>query len=141
MTKKLSLADLNARKASETPYKFQPLGPTGEPMEITLSVLGSQSYTVQKAINAAVDARRKQEAIRDAELGTARPGDNITPLEDDVKFGQRLAAARLVGWDGIEEPFTPENALTLCQDNPDLADQITKQSNRLANFMKASPKG
>lgn len=141
MTKKLSLGDLNARKASETPYTFAPLGPTGEPMEITLSVLGSQSYTVQKAINAAVDARRKQEAIREAELGATRPGDNITPLEDDVKFGQRLAAARLVGWDGIEEPFTPENALTLCQDNPDLADQITKQSNRLANFMKASPKG
>jgi hypothetical protein len=63
----------------------------------------------------------------------------FTPIEDDVAFGQRLAAARICGWRGITEDFTPDLALRLCQSNPEVSAQVVEASNTLSNFMKVSP--
>jgi hypothetical protein len=134
----VSLASLDARKASETPYLFEYVGPDGVESGIRLGVLGGQSSTVTKATNLLLNERRRQEAIRDAEANAARPGDNITPVESDILFGQRLAAIRLVAWEGIDEDCTPENALLLCQTNADIAAEVLKQSNKIGNFTKAS---
>lgn len=136
--KSVSLASLDARKASETPFTFDYVGPDGLETGIRLSVLGGQSATVQSAVNALINGRRRQEAIRDADANAARPGDNITTVEDDIAFGQRLAAVRLVGWEGIDEDWTPDLALLLCQTNADIAAEVLKQSNKLGNFTKAS---
>jgi len=57
-----------------------------------------------------------------------------TKFEDDVDAGKRLAAVRMVGWRGITEPFTPENALRLCYSNPLVAAQVTENSDNTANF-------
>lgn len=137
---KRSLASLNSRKASETPYKFELLEADGSASGVIVHVIGGQSRTVADETNRLVNERRRQEAIRAADAPANRPGDAITPVEDDIAFGQRLAAVRLVGWEGIEEAFSPAGALELCQINPDYAAQITTQSNRLANFISASPK-
>lgn len=153
-----SIAALNTRKAAETPFQFEATGPDGKPSGHWLKVLGGQSETVVKASNALINARRREEAERTAQAATGRPGDNVTPVEDDIAFGQRLSAVRLVGWRGPEESddltpeekqrfrgisdgYTPELALILCQTNPDYAAQVLLQSNKTANFTKASSTG
>lgn len=141
MTKTLSLADLNARAASEKAFEFEYLI-EGEGTGFFVSVLGRSSDTISKALNAEMNARRRKLAIAEARNARARPGSaEFEPIEGDIEFGQRMAALRMVGWRGVPEPFTPEAALQLCQDNPDLAAQVVEASDNLANFMKpSSPK-
>jgi hypothetical protein len=127
-----SLASLNTRKASETPFTFEAVEPDGSFSGIKLSVLGSHSDQVTKESNRLINERRQQQAAREAQAGPNEP--LFTPVEDDVAFGQRLAAVRLVGWEGIDEPCTPENALILCQTNPGYAAQVMQKSGNLANF-------
>lgn len=137
----LSLADLNARAASDTPFEFEYITTKGEPTGVFFSVLGGQSKVVQDEANKAVNARRRAEAVQTAQAKTSRDSDNYTPVEDDKAFGQRLAAIRLTGWRGIAEDFTPELGLALCQNNDDAAAVILQKSNDMGNFMKlSSPK-
>lgn len=138
--KTVSLASLNLRAASDEPYEFEFEGPDGSGTGVFLQVLGDHSERVTAAVHEAINARRKKEAIAAAKAAKARP-DSATfePVESDVTFGQRLAAARLVGWRGIAEPWSPENALLLCQTNPEAAKQILAASSDLANFTKSSP--
>ena len=149
----VSLASLNARKAAEVPIQFEYVL-EGKPTGLFFRVLGSQGATVTQSINRLVNERRKEEAAKAAQ---ATPGEVVfTAIEDDVAFAQRLAAVRLVGWrkpgeteglapdqverfQGIEDDWSAEAALTLCQTNPDIAAQVTAASNRLSNFTKASP--
>lgn len=137
---KRTLASTNTRKACETPFKFELLEDDGTGSGIIAHVIGGQAKTVVEKTAELVNERRRQEAIRASEASANRPGDAITPFEDDVAFGQRLSAVRLIGWDGLEEDCTPANALELCQNNPGYAAQITTQSNKITNFTKASPK-
>ncbi|UPT53201.1 hypothetical protein [Synechococcus phage Ssp-JY42] len=139
MTKTLSLSDLNARAASEKAFEFEYLI-EGEGTGVFISVLGQHCASVAKAINAEVNDRRRKQAVAAARNAKARPDSaEYEPIEDDIAFGQRLAALRITGWRGIAEDFTPERALQLCQDNPDVASQALDASNNLANFMKPSP--
>lgn len=151
----VSIATLNVRKGSDTPFEFEYVDSSGSNSGIFFKVLGSQSDTITKAINVLVNERRSQEAVRLAK--NQRAASTFTPVEDDIEFGQRLAAVRLVGWrrpgdtdglsadqlsrfQGIEEAYSPELALTLCQTNPDIAAQVLAASNDLGNFTLASPK-
>lgn len=138
--KEFSLADLDVVKASETPFEFEYLNTNGEPTGVKLSVLGGQSDTVRELAAELLNSRRQKEAARAAVQ--ARSGRNnaipaIDKVEEDMEFGQRLAAVRLVGWTGIKEPWTPENALALCKSNAHLAAQVMDHSDDLANFTKA----
>lgn len=152
----ISVTQLDVRKAGEQPFEFEYMD-EGTPTGIWLSVLGSHTAKVQEEVNTAVNERRRKEAVTEARNRSARPGSaDFTPVEDDVKFGQRLAAVRLCGWRGdkdtkgltpeqaqrfvgITEPFSPELALTLCQSNPDLAAQVTEEANKTSHFLKLSP--
>lgn len=136
----LSLSDLDARSASDAPIEFEYVSPDGTPSGVFLSVLGAQSDKVTSEVNRLVNDRRKKEAAQASTRMGGRDQAVWTPIEDDIAFGQRLAAVRLVGWRGIKEDYSPENALKLCQINADVADQVTKTSNDSARFMKASPK-
>lgn len=136
----LSLKSFDARKASETPFEFEYIDTKGTHTGLFLLVLGGHCETVQAKANALTNERRRQEAIAAADAATSRAADNFTPVEDDVKFGQRLAAIRLVGWRGIPEPWTEADGLWLCQNNPDLAMQVLTKSNDMGNFMRLSAK-
>ncbi len=92
---------------------------TGVRSGVFLSVLGGQSEVVTKEVTMLINERRKQ-----------------ANRESNIEFDQRLAAVRLVGWRGITEPFTPENALRLCKSNRDITAQITQQSDYMANFIE-----
>ncbi|MDP3855337.1 hypothetical protein [Phenylobacterium sp.] len=134
----LSLADLDARKASEGAFEFEYLQPDGETSGVFFSVLGGQSKIVQDEANRLINERRRKEAVQAAQAKTSRNTETYTSVENDVEFGQRLAAVRVVGWRGIKETFSPELALALCRSNQDIASQVLERSNDMANFMKPS---
>lgn len=133
-----SLKDLNAVEAGDAPFEFEYIGPDGKNTGVFLSVLGGQSETVTKEIARLINERRRKEAARDInrKIGVGNNKVEYELLENDVEFGQRLAAIRLVGWRGIDDPFTQENALLLCKGNREIASQVTAQSDAMANFIK-----
>lgn len=135
--KQFSLDDLDATKASDEAFEFPYTNPNGDLTGITFRVLGSQSESVTAVVNKLVNDRRRKEAARDIKrkVGVGSKAIEFESLENDIEFGQRLAAVRLVGWTGIKESFTPEGALRLCQTNRHIAAQITEQSDEMANFM------
>ena len=135
----LSLADLNARDHGSEAFEFEYTDDRGRGTGVFLSVLGGQSAKVTAEINRLVNERRKAEQVAAARNRGARPDSaEFTPVEDDIAFGQRLSAVRLVGWRGITDPYTPENALLLCQTNADISAQVLEESNKTANFLKLS---
>jgi hypothetical protein len=137
----VSLASLSLRAAAESAYEFEFETPDGSGTGIFFPVLGAHSDKVTRETNVLLNEHRKREAVAAAKAAKSRPDQiQVTPIEDDIAFGQRLAAIRLVVWRGIEEPCTPENALLLCQTNPEAAAQITARSGDLANFIKNSKK-
>lgn len=142
MTKGVSLASLDARKASDQPVEFEYYGPDLKPTGVFFSVLGAQSQKVVEQTAKLLNERRKRDASQAAMRN--RPGSPsdaaFTPVEDDIAFGQQLSAVRLVGWRGIEEEFTAERGLALIASNAHVKDQIDAVSNDLAGFMKSSPK-
>jgi hypothetical protein len=136
----LSLDDLDANKASETPFEFEYVKPNGDKSGIKLKVLGGQCDSVRAVAAELINERRKKEAYRKFASGKAGRGaqkpEEVDTVESDIEFGQRLAAVRLVGWSGIKNPWTAEGSLWLCQHNVDIANQVMEQSDNLANFMK-----
>jgi hypothetical protein len=133
----ITLSSLNAVKASEAPFEFEYITPDGSPSGVFLLILGGQSEVVTKTAAKMINEHRKKKAAREmnAKFGS-RHGVDFDTLESDVEFGQRLAAVRLVGWRGISDPYTPENALLLCQTNKLIAAQIMEHSENLSNFMR-----
>jgi hypothetical protein len=134
----LSLDDLDATKASEEAFEFEYILPDGSGSGVFLQVLGGQSQRVIDETARLMNERRRKEAHIAAMSRGRRKNDAFTPVEDDIAFGQRLAAIRLAGWRGIKEKHTPELALKLCRSNQHLADQVSEVSEELGNFMKIS---
>lgn len=132
----ISLKALDARQHSETPFAFEYSYPDGSSSGIKFHVIGAQARAAQEVTNRLVNERRRMDQAKAATSGAR--GEEFTPIEQDIRFAQQLAASRLVGWEGIDEAFTPELALQLCEGNPDIAQEILRQSNNLANFMKRS---
>lgn len=132
----LSLDDLDTSKASAEAFEFEYINAAGEPSGVFLSILGSQAEAVTREVARLVNERRRKEAQRDVarQTGVGPKKVEFETLESDVEFGQRLAAVRLVGWRGITEAWSPENALRLCKGNRELAAQITTQSDLTRNF-------
>lgn len=133
-----SLSDLSATKASDEAFEFELEDVNGVGRGIILKVLGSQSEKVTTEVARLVNARRRSDAAR--AMRSSKKNIEFEPIESDIEFGQRLAAIRLVGWTGIQEPWSPENALTLCRSNRDISAQIIEKSDDMSNFMKGSSK-
>lgn len=153
----ISLAQLDARKASETPFEFEYIDPKGNLSGIFLSVIGSHSDAIKKAMVSSVDEQRRRDMIRATRNAKARPESaEIGSFADDIDEGTRQAALRLVGWrtpsdtaglnaeqlerfQGIVEPWSAENALMLCRINPEISAQVMEKSNDLGNWLTVSP--
>lgn len=130
-TATVSLADLNLTKQCEQAFEFEYLDPAGNGTGVFLSVLGSQSPTVQKWIRRRLNERRQRELL------AARRGKDVeSSVEDDEEFAIEGATVRLVGWRGITEPFSPGLAEELVTINPELRAQVFKASNDLGNFSR-----
>lgn len=133
------LNDLDAVAAGDTPTEIEYIRADGSNTGVVLLVLGSQSEKVQGAVNGLVNDRRKKQAQADLVRKGADKAE-FTPIEDDIAFGHRLTAVRLVGWRGIKQEWSAENAFRLVSRNSEIAEQVTAASNDLGNFIPASPK-
>jgi len=153
--KAFSLDDLDATTAGSNAFEFEYLDASGEPTGIWLSVYGGESEIVATETARLQNERRRQAAAREvnSRIGVGKHKVEFIPYESDVEYGKRVAAVRLAGWRGAGEvdgltaeqkarfcgiaaPFTPENALRLCQRNHLMAAQITEQSEESGNFIK-----
>jgi thymidine kinase len=129
----ISLASLNVVKASDDAQKLDILDEeSGKATGIVLSVIGSNSDKITKLVAKAVNGRRQAEEL------AKKKGKDVQPskVEDDIEFAQELAAARIVGWEGIDEPFSPENALQLVTINPQIREQVMVFSDNASNYLK-----
>lgn len=129
----ISLSSLNVVKASETAQKLEIIDEeTGALTGIVLDVIGSNSEKIQKIITKVANAKRQADKLAEKK-GKDAP---VSKVEDDIEFIQELTAARIVGWSGIEEPYSPENALELVKINPVIREQVTAFSDNVSNFVK-----
>jgi hypothetical protein len=132
------LNDLDAVAAGDMPFEIEYLRADGSGSGVFLLVLGGQSEKVQTEVNRLVNDRRKKQAL--AASVTSRnnaQAEAFTPIEDDIAFGHRLTAVRLVGWRGIKQEWSADSAYRLVSRNSEIAEQITTASNNLGNFMPA----
>lgn len=136
--KTYSLKELDAAAASSEAVEFEYFSPAGNKTGIFFLVLGSHSETVSNATAELQNERRRKAAAREVQkkIGVGQKPIEFDKFEDDVDYGQRMAAARLVGWRGISDEFTAENALRLCKSNAHVAAFITQCSDELGNFIK-----
>lgn len=129
----VSLADLNLIKKAEVPFKMNYIDPaSGEPTGVFLHVLGAKGPTFTNWLNAKIDERNNRRALlkkRGREL-------EEETMEETQAFLCEAAAVRVVGWDGITEPFSKDLCLELMHANPELRGQVIEASNQVANFSK-----
>lgn len=124
------MADLNLKAKCAEGFTFPFLDDAGKETGVTFTVLGAHAPAVQKWCNSELNARRKQDAMQ-AKRGK---DTDVRAIEDDIDFGVEFMAIRIVGWQGITEPYSPENALRLCVTNPLVVEQVKSASEALANF-------
>lgn len=129
-TNVVSLADLNLKAKCAAGFTFPLLGDDGTETGVSLTVIGAHAEPVQKWVNAELNKRRVQDAMQ------VKRGKEVSvrTIEDDIEFGAEFVAIRIIGWSGISEPFTPENALALCEVNPLVVEQVKAASEEMGNF-------
>lgn len=133
--KAVSLKDLDVQKKCESGFRFPFLDTNGKETGIYFTVLGAHAPAVSKWLNAALNARRKQDAIQ-LQRDPMRKKVEARDIEEDIEFSAEYMSIRLIAWEGIEEPCTPENALALCSVNPLAVEQIKAASEELGNFTR-----
>jgi len=124
-----TLAELNTRKASETPYTFELLI-DGQKTGVMLDVVGQQSETFTNKATA---------IAKEYELAKGLESDNPAAFlisERTKLMTNKLVASRLIGWAGIKEEFSDDVALELVSSNQDAFTQILEASNKIGNFIK-----
>jgi hypothetical protein len=132
-----SLDQLDLGKRCEDAFEFEVTDDaTGKGLGIHLTIIGGHAPQVQSFIAKNLNERRVFEQMQEKRGKRAA----VRKIEDDIEFGTELAAIRIVGWRGISEPCTFENAVRLCTINPPIKEQILKASEDLANFTKPPAK-
>jgi len=128
----LSFEDLDLVSASENAYEFEYLRSDGGDTGVFITVLGSQAPKVQDWVRKTLNRRKSQD-----QLAAKRGKEVERTIEDDEQFGIDAAAIRVVGWRGITEPYSAENATRLMERNSEIREQVFEASNNLGNFIKA----
>lgn len=95
--------------------------------EIKLKVLGPHAQQVRKAD---IIYFRKYESLRNKELSD----DEFAQGAEDYEISR--ASARIGGWSGIKQKYTPELAEKLCKINPEIRAAVLKKHDELVNFTK-----
>ena len=127
--KSFSLADLNLTAKCEAAFEFEYLDSKGKGTGLFITVIGSQAPKVQAWLRKTINRQRTQDAVL-----TKRGKEEIRTVEDDEEFGAEAAVVRMVGWRGINEPFSPDAALELVTINALVRAQVFDASNDLSNF-------
>lgn len=126
----ISLDSLNVVKASAAPFTLDIVDDAGNKLGFSLDVIGSNSEVITKFFAKAMNARRTAEDMQ------RKKGKDVqvTKVEDDIAFANELAAKRIVGWNGIDDEFSPERAIKLIETNPMVREQVMNASDDIRNF-------
>jgi hypothetical protein len=135
-TETISIESLNLQKQCGESVPMPVLDLEGNPIPgIELYVLGSHAPSVKEWLYKQLNQERQAIALKTRRKGKA--GLDVTPIEDDIEFGNEAVAVRIVGWKGLTEPWSPEQALRLCTINPEILRQVREFTEELRNFSKA----
>lgn len=127
-----SIASLNLVKASETGFEFEVKDSSGVGLGVFISVRGEHSDTV-KAVN-----RKRLNERRERAYVAAKKGENLLPdsIEDEEAMAIEGAVLRTIGWRGLDETFSPDNARLLYTVNPEVRAQVYTAAAESGNFLK-----
>lgn len=130
--KTISIADLDLSASSDQGHEFEVSSPkTGKGLGVFITVLGDQSEKVVSFVRKRQNAKRREFALA-ARRG--RPSDDVDSVEDDEAFVVEACIARTIGWRGLAEPFSEDNARRLFARNREIRRQVLEESGNLANF-------
>jgi len=135
---KFNIDEYDEVKASEQGYEFEALKPDGTGTGFFITVRGSESDVIQKAVAKKINSARSKAFIAEKSGKVQAP----TPFEEDVNEGVELTVLRIISWrgifdkDGKEVPFTTEEGLRVLNRFRSLAAQVTQHSSELSNFIK-----
>jgi hypothetical protein len=130
-TKLLSIDDLDLTTASDTPFDLELLNTKGVKTGVTLQVLGSESEKVQEWTNRQANRIRTQ-ATQKSVTGK----EKVRTAEEDDEYIIESAAIRVVGWSGLAEQYSKDNATRLMGRNVHIRMQVLQASNELGNYSK-----
>lgn len=129
-----SINDLDVTKSCETGYEFEVTDDvTGKGTGLFLTVIGGHAQRIADFTKKSLNERRLADAM--AEKRDPR-GKNpkVHLVEEDIEFSTELVAMRIIGWRGISDPYSHENAVKLCTVNPPIKEQVLARSEDLKNF-------
>jgi len=127
----LSIDDLDLTAASDTPFDLEILNIKGVKTGIIIQVLGSESEKVQEWTNRQANRIRTQ-ATQKSVTGK----DKVRTAEEDDEYIIESAAVRVVGWKGLKDEYTKDNATRLMSRNVHVRMQVLTASNDLGNYSK-----
>jgi hypothetical protein len=131
--KTLSFTDLDLSTPCDSGYEFEYIpDSTGNPSGVFITVVGAHSDKVKSWVRKSLNRMRERDMIM-----TKKGKLEVRLVEDDEQFTIENAACRVLAWRGISEDFNLKNAITLCTINPEIRDQIIKNSEELGNFIKS----
>lgn len=131
----ISILDFDATAGAEAGAPLKMCNPDGTETPLTLFVLGDDSDVVQKYINKVVRADNAQAAVakkagREVEFDLAKVNEkNVCS-----------AAARVTGWEGVDETFDPELLKKALRRNGHWVESIIAYAGNRANFTKTPSK-
>jgi hypothetical protein len=129
----ISLESLNILKPCDQGFEFEYISDaTGKSSGVFITILGSHAEKVTSWIRRELNRMRQREALM-----VKKGKDGIRQIEDDEQFSIESAAIRIIGWRGIDKEYTPQLAITLCEINPEIRQQVIEKSDELSNFIKS----
>jgi len=132
--KKLDITSFNAVKDADNYIKLDMKLADGEPSGVIFHVIGKHAEAVQTVTRKIIRQQQNDEAI------AKRKGRDPAPktIEELEETGIELAAARVTGWEGVEQPFDKDILKAALKNNPHWVEQVVDESNNDGNFTKAS---
>ena len=132
-SKQFSINDLKASTYADIPRDMEIINEaTGEGTGIILKVLSDESTTFKAYQKKIINISRQKAAIA---AKTNRPQEVETFEETEISYNKAVAA-RIVGWEGIVEEYSAENAYQLVSNSESIGRQVLKCSAEPVDFMK-----
>lgn len=127
----------NLSKLAEAGFEFEVLLPeTLEPTGIFITVRGKESPVVKAY------GRKKFQEFQQKESVAKRRGKELEPmsLEEAEELSVESAVLRVIGWrgvqeDGVDVPFSKENAERILLEHAWIREQVIEESDNLSNFL------
>lgn len=131
----LDLAKNNPALIAEDGYEFNVVLPDGSQSEAKIKVRGSSSKIVR---DHGRQMFREMQVKEEQARRRGKPVDQPS-LEELEEKAATAAALRVISWskigeDGVEIPFSRENAERLFAKYPFLRDQVIEESDNILNF-------